>query len=86
MFRWMRVLPFWKYVGPTTWVAAAIAGVGLFSLVYGVVANIPSAVVAGFIAMLPGLFLWLLLWRTYEDDGYQASDQLHKEIEDEHWI
>lgn len=89
MFRWMRVLPFWDRVGPATWVAAAIAVAGLICLVYGVAANSPSAVIAGFMAMSPGLFLWFLLWRTYTDDGYQASDRLHREsakFEDEHWV
>lgn len=86
MLRWMRVLPFWDRVGPVAWVAGVIAVAGLACLVYGMAMDNPSAVVAGFITMLPGLFLWFLLWRTYTDDGYRASDRLHKEAEDEHWV
>lgn len=77
MFRWMQVFPFWCSIGPVCCAGGFVAAVGLFCAIAGLVTGNHPLAIAGSMAMLPGLFLWFLLWRTYKDDGYGTEHQAH---------
>lgn len=71
MFRWAKALPYWERIGSVFWLALFVAAVGALSIAIGLLMGNVEAIIAGVISVIPAVFAWFLLWRSYVDDGYR---------------
>ena len=68
--QWIWQMPFGEAISPVFVVALLIATVGVGLVLSGVLLKHLSYVFWGIVCAIPFIFFAILLWRTYQDDGY----------------
>lgn len=68
--KWLTDMPFWGFISPIFMLSLAVALLGLTAIVIGIAQRNVGHMVAGSISIVPFLFLFFLLWRTYADDKW----------------
>lgn len=68
--RWIWQMPFGDAISPVFVVALLVATLGIALFLSGILLDHIGCMFWGIVCTIPFIFFTFLLWRTYQDDGY----------------
>lgn len=68
--QWIWQMPFGEAISPVFLATLLLATVGIGVFLAGILVGDVRLIAWGIVMAIPFLFFLFLLWRTYQDDGY----------------